>query len=735
MAQNNHSKIKGDRALQAGDEDRLRFRQIAARIATSLVDHASDGGLVIGINGSWGTGKSSLLYLIEEELAKFDTALRPTVINFRPWLVGHRDTLLASLFSTLSAQINKIAADAGDGSVDRAQRAKAAAEALRKFTEALGRFGSVVEFAGDVGGFAPVKWFGKGMKSIKGVFGNKPDARPLADLKDDLVRSLKKLGHRFIITIDDVDRLEPSEVIEVLRLVRSVADFPNVIYLMCYDSEILAHSIKKATKVKSGKDYLEKIVQLTIMVPAPEAFELRQWFTDDLFKIVNPKPDDDLSRLRSVIDYEGGRQLKTPRAVVRALDSIRFFWPPLREEGGDLADLVWLQLIKDGNPELYRWIERYLVEASVFSLGTGIIADSEKDQLLAMLLEAAGDGTFADSTYRYHFAEHLPGMDAVYAEGGTFSLLQRDKDQPGKIAIRDRRLASPDHYRLYFALAAPAHTVTGYSAEDIAEAAEAGSGEIRQILLELHKQTIGTSVMGQADVLLERFKDASDGLSSRQSRNLLIAFSLMMDEAYRVRPFDLRWMSTLWDRASSLVPVLLKNCDSEQRKITIIEMFSDGAAINWLTNLLRREIFAHGIYGDQKRSENDWLLLGPELELVTKFMLERYRLLTRDDFLGLIDPPNLLFAWRQGGDEEGPRALITSCIEDDDGLVATLEILVSTVTSSHRGTYSVLTRDSLDYFLDFDNARQRVSKLATDAGPLTARALKLAAAFDSTDLQ
>ena len=64
MTQSPHSGIQGDRALQAGDEDRLGFRQIAARIATSLVDHASDGGLVVGINGAWGTGKSSLLSIL-----------------------------------------------------------------------------------------------------------------------------------------------------------------------------------------------------------------------------------------------------------------------------------------------------------------------------------------------------------------------------------------------------------------------------------------------------------------------------------------------------------------------------------------------------------------------------------------------------------------------------------------------------------------------------------------------
>src|SRR5689334_7827534 len=79
--------VKGDRALASSDDDKLGFRDVAARIATSLVDHASYGGLVIGIEGAWGSGKSSLLFLIEDELGKLPAEQRPTVVNFRPWLI------------------------------------------------------------------------------------------------------------------------------------------------------------------------------------------------------------------------------------------------------------------------------------------------------------------------------------------------------------------------------------------------------------------------------------------------------------------------------------------------------------------------------------------------------------------------------------------------------------------------------------------------------------------------
>ncbi len=291
--------MKGDRPLDVGTPDRLGFRDVARQIAMSLADRASDNGFVVGLEGRWGSGKSSLLYLIEEELARLSNA----------------------------------------------RKAKEIASAIRKFGRNLGKIGEAIEGAGNVAGIGLLLWFGKVLK-IFGVFTKTPPIEPsLIDQKDQLIKSLRELGHRFIITIDDVDRLEPNEVIEVLRLTRSVADFPNVIYVLCYDSEILAHGIEQATKVKSGRDYLEKIVQMTVMVPTPETFQLRHWFAEEITQIAIPKNDDETARLKSVIDIEGGRQLKTPRSVVRALDSIRFLWPPLRDMGGDIADLVWLQII------------------------------------------------------------------------------------------------------------------------------------------------------------------------------------------------------------------------------------------------------------------------------------------------------------------------------------------------------------------------------------------------------
>lgn len=386
------SEVQGERSLREGDVDRLGFAEVADRIGGAIVDRASAEGLVIGLDGEWGSGKSSLLHLIERSLGKLPEAQQPSIISFRPWLLGKRDALLAGLFGDLAEKIAAVASARGDGTKATVQKAKQTAETVRRFARALGRAGEFIE-AGEVV-FVPMGWGGRFLRGLGTLAEKKKEdgeeGRDLAALKDEITEDLRALGHRFIVTIDDVDRLEPEEVLEVLRLVRSVADFPNVVYVLCYDIDRLAEAIEASANIDDGIAYLEKIVQLTVMVPKPEPFELRQWFSDEVSELVGPLPADVAERLLSVIDQEGGTQLRTPRSVVRTLDSLRFFWPALRGERIDVADLIWLQLIKDGSPQLYRWIETYVASVAATSFGTATVAESSVASEIAARSGARG---------------------------------------------------------------------------------------------------------------------------------------------------------------------------------------------------------------------------------------------------------------------------------------------------------------------------------------------------------
>lgn len=738
MVNPSSDEIAGEHALRDGEVDRLGFGEMADRIAISIVDRASKDGLVIGLDGEWGSGKSSLIHLIERALNKLSKDKPPTVINFRPWLVGDRDALLQSLFSELAEKIARANYDSGDATRLANLKAKEVAERLIKFGRALGKAGELIEAADLI--LPGAKHAGKAVSGLGKLFAREKKSEDgkttdLAALKSQLVEDLRTLDHRFIVTVDDVDRLEPAEVIEVLRLVRSVADFPNIIYILCYDAHRLAEAIQSGAKVANGAAYLEKIVQLTVMVPNPEVFELRQWFEEDLVKLVGQPSEQVRERLKTIIDQEGGIQLRTPRSVVRTLDSIRFIWPAVRDLDLDAADLVWLQLIKDGSPKLYRWLESYLASEAAISFGTASVTEASKAERTTSLIEACPQGQLADIMYRHMFAEQLPGIEASYGEDEPpVKIHQKVRPNDRQVAIDGRRLASPDHYKMYFSLAGPSFSIPQHLFDRFWSATDTGVLETAEVLRELYA-TKAFGVLRKSDVLFQRLRYVPrERWSGLRAQNMLLALGEIMDDAYRSNPDEQFFIVTSWDRAEPLIPILYASFDDAERQSVNEQLFSNASAIGWLTSILRHETFAHGRFGNKKKSEIEWLLPAPEFERACDIMIARYAAMSIDDVLATPRPIQTLFAWLQAGDEDRPKALISAAINTDEGLLRVLDGITSRMESSNRGRYVALKRENVESFLDYDEAIKRLEIIAREGPPeLRLRAEELLRAVEADD--
>ena len=267
-----------------------------------------------------------------------------------------------------------------------------------------------------------------------------------------------------------------------------------------------------------------------------------------------------------------------------------------------------------------------------------------------------------------------------------------------------------------------------YSAS-VLSSANTSADEIGQALLRLQDRKVAGS-LSKADLLLERIKSGVySALDEHQCENLLLAFSQVLDDAYRNSSFDHFWLNSLWDRARRVVPLLLSRLEPTRRAVVIAKIFETGAAIGWLTSIFRKETHDQGRHGDRPLPEREWLLTGVELDRVTALMLARYRTMSASEIFESPNPISLLFAWNQGGDEEGARKLIQANIVTDHGLVETLEGLTSTIESSSRGRLNVLKKQNLEPFLDYESVRQRMAGLREDSN-LGQRAERLAVAFD-----
>jgi len=680
--------MDGDRPISRREDDRLGFAPVAEHLARAIADQPATQGFVLGIEGKWGSGKSTLINLTIESLKSYGGSA-PEIISFSPWLVGNRDELLRSLFddlATAAVQIDPVEAPTSDASgwlvkkfnrdehwkLKQKERVKKALGGkLKAFGSVAGTLGKLTKVAstfGVVGAGIASSAIERSADAAKELIAG----GSVSKRKSDLVHALRLLSRRIVVFIDDLDRLEPREASEVLRLIRAVADFPNIIYILSYDPEVVAQTLSKAVQVDDGAAFLEKIVQVSFRVPRPEAFDLRRWFQSEVRKLFSDELEglgveqqDVQSRLAQAIDIQGGRYLKTGRDVVRALNALRLHAMPVRKLI-DIPDAVWLQLVRIGNPKFYAWIEEYLVDVAVVSGGAGV-SDSESRVMVERLEKILKDENLDVDRAIFELQEILPGLVEATPGQDHMNIFQSLTTPDLEKFVSFRRLGSPHHYRYYYAFAQPSGALPDEKVQAFVEAAAHSPQEAIQMfasLSEVVRPQGGTA----AEVLVDRLEAMSEGVPEAAIPGILATFADTMDLPAFSKPQRDFGRHPVWDAATRATKRLLKRTTGETRAASVCRLFEEGTSLGWLTNLLRGEIFSHGHYGDRATGEDRWLLTASEFTSVLSTMLRRYRETQAAELMRVPDFLSLLYAWKQGSGTDEVRAWVATHTATDKEL-------------------------------------------------------------------
>lgn len=718
----------GDRPIGSDSEDRFGFAALAERIADSLTLQAADKGFVFGLEGKWGSGKSSLLALILQRLRKMG-ATKVAAVEFRPWLIGDREQLLFALFEDLAKAIAGLEHAAGDATGATKLAAKDVAEQVKSFARHLGPVGKL---AGLAGMFVPgATIVGDVFEKIAAAASEQADAPTLVAQKEKLSEALRKLDCRIVVAIDDVDRLEPKEVAELLRLVRSVADFPNVSYLLCYDARALERAIETGTGVASGAAYLEKIVQTEVAVPRPESFALRRWFSAELQAFASCSPER-AGYLQHVIDETGGRVLETPRAVVRVLDSLRVYWPSLKDRV-DLADLVWLRMIAVGSPNFYRWVEEYLVSFVALAGGRAHVSEAERASIAKDMDAALELDGLNWEKHQFEIERHLPGIQ--------FHSFNKEKDERLFSGARrgshmhdakDRRLASPSHARVYFTLIDPPDSVTDLDIADLLAAARDGVNSVTFLLLKMG-QSRGDAGATKAERLCDQLRYIEkDVVQGWPVETLIMGMANAADTLASDEHGDDWGYPRIFYLSRAVLRQLRTALPGDRFDAALKAMFEASTSLGFLSYLLRDETFGHGFYGDRP-DPNDRLTSRDVFEIIRQIMIARYTAGGVDTILMEHRATDMLYAWSQAGDRDKMVSLVSERSDDNGWLLRFVRKLY--------GPNSTLSLDALaNFFVSPAKTARRVHDLAT-AEPDNAdahdviRSLKANIRFDGGDFE
>lgn len=250
--------INPDLPIEKESEDLLNRTQFAENLALAIKKFNAQSSFSIGLYGPWGSGKTSLLNLALGKLEEIDNEI--VILRFNPWLCSDPQQLISQYFAQLAAAI------------------KLKREAAGQAVDLIGQFGELFKLAS----FVP-KYGGliAGAGSVM-VGAAKLHREPnLQKKKDEIIKKLKEEKLKIVVAIDDIDRLSEEEIVAVFQLVKALADFPNTVYLLAFDREVVVQALEKVQSGK-GEAYLEKVVQVPFEIPSPNMTSIHNAFFSKL---------------------------------------------------------------------------------------------------------------------------------------------------------------------------------------------------------------------------------------------------------------------------------------------------------------------------------------------------------------------------------------------------------------------------------------------------------------------
>ena len=193
--------LSADRPRTDPSEDLLGYAPFARMLAHSVLRGSPASGLVVGIFGEWGLGKTTVLHFIEHYARADAGGDTPILVRFNPWWFSGREDLLRRFFNDFESAVL----------TGRARNARLR-DSLRKFGDAVGN--------------VPFAWVA-GMGKVVAAATKLGQPADLVGLKDAIVQALAAESLRVIVLVDDIDRLLPSEMVDVFRLCDPSVTFPT----------------------------------------------------------------------------------------------------------------------------------------------------------------------------------------------------------------------------------------------------------------------------------------------------------------------------------------------------------------------------------------------------------------------------------------------------------------------------------------------------------------------------
>lgn len=267
-----------DEPIKFVEQDLLGREKFIGDLQQEIIELPFTDSFVFGLYGSWGEGKTSVINLLRD---KFEDNEDFLIVNFDPWHFKDEEAILAAFY--------------------------------RQVEETLSQKFVFPDLKNTFTRYQKLISFGLSQAGIRIDLSHPEES--LEGIRQRIESCITKTDKKIIILIDDIDRLQPEEILLIFKLVRLNAKFQKTIFLLSFDLSnvkgVLAQrkiirgniSEKKTDLMheniqNTSTEFIEKIIQKPIVLPKIEQFYLDRFllFSDHLI------PEYRISDLHSLLN-------------------------------------------------------------------------------------------------------------------------------------------------------------------------------------------------------------------------------------------------------------------------------------------------------------------------------------------------------------------------------------------------------------------------------------------------
>jgi predicted KAP-like P-loop ATPase len=477
-------------------------------------------------------------------------------------------------------------------------------------------------------------------------------------------------------------------------MVRLNADFPNVIYVLAFDRLVVERNLDDENGIR-GRDYLEKIIQVSFDIPEPEPetiFRILFGEMDAVLETLKTRPLDQ-HRWGNVFHSGFKEHFRTIRHIKRYANGLRLTLAPVGEEV-DLVDFLAVELLRVFHPEVYLGVVRGKEMLAPVHQGSSDGVPVERLREWTEALCAKSSPGFQDQV-RQLLRELFPELARAYAnttyDGGYHAQWRKNC-----------RVCSPDVFDKFFLLAIP----TG----EISEVEMAAFVDELGDPAKTSKTIERALASGKGRRVLERLEDFTGDLATEHVEPLL---KVMFDLGDQLR-FESRGMLDF--TADMQVPRIIyqsvRRLESEDDRLKLLlKSVQEGKALYTAVQ--------EASLSEPKSEESEGRLISDHDRWATlrDAALSRIRAANQDGTLWTLEMlPYVLFRWIAWSTEVEVRTAVSARVANDENLVAFVGRFVSESRSHAMGdkvsrAHRKISKKGLGHLLDLDAASARLKQV------------------------